>query len=149
MKRHAALIPLTHHHHHALTQVRKLRVAAKGTDGDRLGRAKKFLDFFHSDTLKHFREEEEVIFPLVADVVEAREALERVMIQHLQIHSLVHSLEGEVEDGISRPETLLRIAVRLEEHIRLEEKVVFPLIETIVGADLGSVTLLTRERAAG
>lgn len=149
MKRHSALIPLTHDHHHALTQVRKLRLAAKGTDDDRLGKAKQFLDFFHTDTLKHFREEEEVIFPFVADVAEAREALERVMIQHLQIHSLVHSLKGEVEEGISRPETLLRIAGRLEEHIRFEEKVVFPLIESIVGADLGSVTLAPRERAAG
>jgi hemerythrin-like domain-containing protein len=70
------------------------------------------------------------------------------MIQHLQIHSLVQGLEREAEVGVSAPETLLRIAAVLQRHIRFEEKVVFPLIETIVGvADLDSVTLPRRERA--
>lgn len=123
-------------------------MAANGTNDDRLRTAKQFLSFFHADTIRHFREEEEVIFPLVADVSEARVTLERVMIQHLQIHSLVHSLEREVEVGASAPETLLRIAAVLQRHVRFEEKVVFPLIETIVGvADLDSVTLPRRERA--
>jgi hemerythrin-like domain-containing protein len=149
MKRHASLTPLTHDHHHALAQARKLRSAANETDEDRLSAAALFLRYFHADTIRHFREEEEMIFPLIVNVSKAREMLERVMIQHLQVHSLVHRLEREVEAGIPAPETLVRVATALQEHIRFEEKVVFPLIETVVGdTDLDQVALPPRDRAS-
>lgn len=149
MKRHASLIPLTHDHHHALVQVRKLKSAATGTDDDRRSAARLFLEFFHTDTLKHFREEEEIVFPLVVEAAEAQGALERVMIQHLYLHALVHRLEKEADEGVPTAETVLRTAESLEKHVRFEEKVVFPLIETIVrDVDLDAVTLLPRERGA-
>jgi iron-sulfur cluster repair protein YtfE (RIC family) len=147
MKRHASLIPLTHDHHHALAQVRKLKLAATGTDDDRRTAAKLFLEFFHGDTIEHFREEEEVVFPLVVRVAEARGTLERVMIQHLHIHSLVHQLQTESEQAVPTPETLLRLAATLERHVRFEEKIVFPLIESFVGQLLEAVSLRPRVRA--
>lgn len=150
MKRHASLIPLTHDHHHALVQVRKLKSAAAGTDDDRRSAAKRFLEFFHTDTIKHFREEEEMVFPLAVEAAEARGTLERVMMQHLHIHALVHWLHRESEEGDPTPETLVGLATTLERHIRFEEKVVFPLIETIVeGSSLDAVSLRARVRAAG
>lgn len=149
MRRHNTLIPLTHDHHHALAQVRKLRSAASGSEDGRRSAAKLFLEFFHSDTIKHFREEEEIIFPFVVEAAEARGTLEQVMIQHLRIHALVHKLHRESEESVPSPETLLWIAESLEEHVRFEEKVVFPMIETMVEErDLDAVTLRPRDRAA-
>jgi hemerythrin-like domain-containing protein len=148
MKRHASLIPLTHDHHHALAQVRKLKWAATGTDDDRRTAAKLFLEFFHGDTVEHFHEEEEVV-PLVVGAAEARGTLERVMIQHLHIHALVRQLQSESEEAYPTPETLLRLAATLERHVRFEEKVVFPMIETIVGgSSLDAISLRARVRAA-
>lgn len=149
MRRHDALIPLTHDHHHALAQVRKLKSAANGADDDRSAGAKRFLEFFGSDTIAHFREEEEVVFPLVVDAPQVRETLERVVMQHLSIHAHVQLLQHVSENGPPTPETLLEIAGELERHIRFEEKVVFPLIESIVGGTrLAVVKLARRARVA-
>lgn len=148
MKRHEALIPLTHDHHHALAQVRQLRLAAKGTDQERRSRSALFLSFFRDDTIKHFREEEEIVFPLLIEAAEAREPLARAMLEHLRIHSLVRTLEREVEQGDPTPDIMVRVAECLESHIRFEEKSLFPLIESTAGeAGLDSVTLSPRDRA--
>jgi len=149
MKRHEALIPLTHDHHHALAQIRRLRVTAKGTDEDRHSTSRQYLSFFRDDTIRHFREEEEIIFPLVVEAPQARGILERAMLEHLEIHAAVHTMERELEDGVPSASSLLRIVGLFESHIRFEEKVVFPLIESISGeARLDSVTLIPRNRAA-
>lgn len=149
MRRHDALIPLTHDHHHALAQVRRLRVAAKAPGDERRAGAKHFLEFFSSDTIAHFREEEEVVLPLVVDAPEIKETLQRVMMQHLEIHARVRKLQSEYEAGAPAAETLLAIAAALERHVRFEEKVVFPLIEMILGrSGLADITLPPRHRAA-
>jgi iron-sulfur cluster repair protein YtfE (RIC family) len=149
MKRHASLIPLTHDHHYALAQVRKLKSAARRTDDDRRSAAKLFLEFFHADTIQHFREEEELVFPLAVEAAEVRGTLERVMMHHLHIHALVHQLHMESEEGDPTSETLARLAATLERHVRFEEKVVFPMIETIVGgSSLDAISLRARVRAA-
>jgi hypothetical protein len=50
-KRHQALIPLTHDHHHALVQARAL-IAAPDADPDTRTRvAKSFISFYGKDTL--------------------------------------------------------------------------------------------------
>jgi iron-sulfur cluster repair protein YtfE (RIC family) len=146
MRRHDSLIPLTHDHHHALVQAKKLRTAAEGQDEGRLAASKEFLEFFHRDTIQHFREEEEVVFPMVVDEQDLRGTLERVMMDHLHIHALVRRLAAECEGGIPRTETLLELASTLEGHVRLEEKVLFPQIEERAG-DLESISLAQRRRA--
>lgn len=147
MRRHESLTPLTHDHHHALVQVRRLRAAADGSDDDRRVVAMEFLEFFHSDTIPHFREEEEAVFPLVVEDGDMRGTLERVMMQHLRIHSLVGKLEAECEQASPEPGTLSKLAATLEHHVRFEEKVVFPLIEErAANAALESVLLRPRQR---
>lgn len=148
MKRHEALIPLTHDHHHALAQIRRLRVAAKGTDEERRGAARQFLEFFRDDTIVHFREEEEIIFPLVVEATRARGTLQRAMLEHVEIRAAVHSLDLELEDGAPGAAGIQRIVDLFRSHIQFEEKVVFPLIESISSAaSLESVTLSPRTRA--
>lgn len=142
-----ALMPLTHDHHHALAAARRLGLAA-GADGpERRERAEDFISFFQRDTLQHFREEEEEVFPLIVGETEAAEALKQVMIEHLQIHAVVASLQHELEAGEPTATTMESVATLLQSHIRFEEKVVFPLVETLADRDaLGQVALAERDR---
>lgn len=147
MRRHDALIPLTHDHHHALAQVRSLRSAAGGGDPERLHQAREFLAFFESETTLHFREEEEVVLPLVIDEPEAQPILAQVMMDHLRINALVSTLQWEAESGSIREETMSKVASALGEHIRFEEKTVFPLVERLLPEEtLGRVNLRPRNR---
>jgi hemerythrin-like domain-containing protein len=61
------------------------------------------------------------------DVVQ--EPLVEMLEDHARIRGLVMRLSDEVVGGAVRPETLREIGEQLEAHIRLEERVVFPLVE--------------------
>jgi hemerythrin-like domain-containing protein len=135
MRRHDGLIPLTHDHHHGLAQARRLRIAANGSDEERLRASETFIDFFRTEALAHFREEEEVVFPLAVDRPGAEAFLERVMIEHLRIHAIVARLEHELQSGKVSQETATDAAAALRSHIRFEETEVFPMIERVVPED--------------
>ena len=146
-RRHDSLIPLTHDHHHALAQTRRLRSAAKDNERELLGQSQAFLDFFHDDTVNHFREEEEVVFPLAVEDGRAKELLARVMMEHLQIHALVSRLGVEVAESRVTPESASELATALEAHIRFEEGKVFPMLEEVVADDqLSAISLRLRAR---
>ena len=55
--------------------------------------------------------------------------LVKMLEDHARIRGLVMRLSDEVVSGNVRPETLREIGDRLEAHIRLEERVVFPMVE--------------------
>jgi hemerythrin-like domain-containing protein len=146
-KRNPALVPLSHDHHHALAQARRLRLTVTGDANERLEQAGAFVDFFRSETINHFREEEEIVFPLAAKDLRAKPLLERILLEHLQIHALVARLAGEVAARQVSHDTAGEVAETLERHIRLEEKELFPLLEEIVPPDrLRNVALAPRKR---
>jgi hemerythrin-like domain-containing protein len=132
MKRTPELRTLSEEHHHGLVQARRLRRAAEGDETTSAeSTARDFLDFWQKDTALHFRKEEEVLLPVVAhyggDI--SREPLVAMIEDHARIRGLVMQLSDEAIGGNFRLETLHEIGQRLEAHIRLEERVVFPLIE--------------------
>jgi hemerythrin-like domain-containing protein len=132
MKRTPELRTLSEDHHHGLVQARRLRKAAEGEETNSAEAAVKgFLDFWQKETALHFRKEEEVLLPVMAryggDL--SREPLVEMIQDHARIRGLVMQLSDEAIGGNVRPETLHEIGERLEAHIRLEERVVFPLIE--------------------
>ena len=146
MKRHQALIPLAHDHHHALAQVRRLSLAAKANEQARLRQGREFLSFFDSDTTAHFTEEEDVVLPLVANVASLGEHVERTLREHSTIRSLVESLRAELKSGVPLVHTMEELASAMRAHIRFEEKVLFPVIEELVPDQLSSVVLAMRVR---
>ena len=129
MKRHPALVPLSHDHHHCLVQAQRLRRAAERIPAERREAAAAFLRFFARDTRPHFREEEERLFPLL---------------EHQGLHALVRTLEVELAAGDVSQEVMAELARTLEKHIRFEERTLFPLIEQVASND----ALRTREEAA-
>lgn len=130
MKRTPELRTLSEDHHHGLVQARRLRRAAEGDDppGKTAG---DFLDFWQRDTAIHFRKEEEVLLPVTArhGVDVTRDAVVEMLEDHAFIRGLVMRLSDEVVGGTVRAETLRELGERLEAHIRLEERVVFPYLE--------------------
>jgi quercetin dioxygenase-like cupin family protein len=127
MKRHPALVPLSHDHHHALVEARRLRRAA-GTP-ESAAAATAFLRFFASETVGHFREEEELLFPLVVEFEEARELLVNALLEHQRLHALAARLQQILTTGGELDGVMRELGELLEAHVRLEERRLFPLIE--------------------
>jgi hemerythrin-like domain-containing protein len=133
MKRAPELRDLSDHHHRALVQARRLRRAATGDEANMPEEtAEAFLEFWQEGTTTHFREEEEVLLPVLARYREdllGREPVVEMLLQHARIRGLVMGLSDEVKGGSVRLETLGSIGELLESHIRLEEREVFSTIE--------------------
>lgn len=132
-RRHDSLIPLTHDHHHALAQARRLEDAASQTDDtDRRNSANDFVNFYFGRAIRHFHEEEELFFaPLIENEV-AKPLILRAVSEHLQMHALVRTLKRQLSSGEIDSGLLSNIATRLTAHVRFEEQDVFPLIEKLI-----------------
>jgi hemerythrin-like domain-containing protein len=133
MKRAPELRDLSDHHHRGLVQARRLRRAATGDEANMPEEtAEAFLEFWQEGTTTHFREEEEVLLPVLARYREdllGREPVVEMLLQHARIRGLIMGLSDEVKGGSVRLETLGSIGELLESHIRLEEREVFSTIE--------------------
>jgi quercetin dioxygenase-like cupin family protein len=125
MKRHPALIPLSHDHHRALVEARRLRRAAAGPEPA----AEAFLRFFTDVTVRHFREEEELLFPSVVDCEGARELLVQALLEHQRLHALAARMQQQLAGGDSLVGVMRQLGELLEAHVRLEERRLFPVIE--------------------
>src|SRR5918911_5339012 len=109
MKRAPELRDLSDHHHRGLVQARRLRRAATGDEANPPEEtAEAFLEFWQEGTTAHFREEEEVLLPVLAryggEIVGGPVAEMRG--QHARIRGLVMQLSDEVSNSVVRPETL-------------------------------------------
>ena len=129
-KRHPSLIPLTHDHHHALAQVRRLNEARDVDDAAIVRRAADdFVNFYLGRARHHFHEEEELFFaPLVDDDI-VGPMVARAVADHLRLHSQVRTLRRQLTGGDISPGVLGGIADLLQAYVRFEEQELFPLIE--------------------
>ena len=131
MKRHEALEQLSRDHHQALFQAMRLKRAEPENTGEVVG---DFLDFWFTVGYLHFRAEEEVLLPAYSaygDV--SREEVIRVLVDHAEIRREAHELGATKEHP--PPERLHALGQRLDEHVRHEERVLFPLIEEALPED--------------
>ena len=94
--------------------------------------AKAFLQFYAEHAVPHFREEEEWLFPLVADSDEAQPQVVRALLEHQRLHALAARLRSG-DTAIAA-----ELAELLEAHVRFEERELFPLLERIVGGGLAA-----------
>ena len=123
MKRSRALTPLSHDHQHGLAVALEL---TRATDESAAAAADGFLAFWRTEGAHHFRIEEEVLLPgAAAHVPPDHEAVERVLSDHREIREQASAL-GQ---GAWPPVQLHALGERLRDHIRHEERVLFPLVE--------------------
>lgn len=141
MKRAEALRPLSREHLHALFAAKQLREA-----DDLEGATEVFLGFWRGDGRRHFRVEEEVLLPTWAAHAEVdREGVSRMLEEHLAIRRQALRLErGELS-----LDDLRELGRLLHDHVRFEERRLFPLVEEALDpARLGQLAEALRARAA-
>ena len=132
-RRHEALVPLTHDHHHALAQARRLKeVAGLESEAQRRTAANDFVNFYFGRAVRHFHEEEELFFAPVVDDPEAGPLVMRAVTEHLRLHALVRTVKRQLSSGEADNEMLVRISDLLTQHVRFEEKELFPALEQLV-----------------
>ena len=120
MKRHEGIQVLSRDHHTGLLFGWKIKqgIARQVSPG----KMQPYVKYFWNNHLKsHFEEEETLLFPLLkSDIVK------QAITEHKQIRQLAEEIIGAVTPGLPPLQTL---ADMLEQHIRFEERVVFPLME--------------------
>lgn len=107
-----------------------------------------FAAFLDGEGGEHFREEEELLFPLVAAAAgEPCPLVDRALVEHgrLRAAAVRFVRAGEDVDAGDLAET----AALFEAHIRCEERELFPLAERSVAAELDGLALPARVPAGG
>ena len=135
MKRSPTLVSLSRDHHRALATALKLRRASAETAGAARAAA---LRFWEEAGRRHFRLEEEVLLPAFAGHGDARHPLvARALCDHVVIRHRIDQLAAAPSASAI---DLHELGVLLAEHVRLEERELFVLIEqTLPPAQLKAV----------
>ena len=142
MKRHSALVELSRDHQHALAVAHLLQHADEPTSSQA---AAAFEAFWLAEARAHFRLEEEVLLPAYALYGQAdHPCVVRVLLDHMLIRAAAKRV-GRGNVSVAR---LHMLGQRLADHVRLEERELFPLIETTLteaeldglGAELAATT---------
>lgn len=137
MKRTPALQPLSRDHHKGLAVAQRLRRASPETAPQA---SAAFLRYWRADGRQHFRREEEVLLPAFAGYGgQCHPLVVRVLLDHLAIRARARELDQELDQPV---EVLQELGLQLADHIRLEERELFPLIErTLPMAPLAQVAM--------
>ena len=119
-KRHIALQPLSREHHHGLLLSWKIRSGfSKSIDPKRI---RVYADwFFKNHLIPHFEMEEAHVFSILED---DNELIKRALADHRRLNRLFKEREDDTK-------TLSRIEEELDQHIRFEERILFPEIQKV------------------
>lgn len=129
MKRSEALAILSRDHHHALVVAQALRRADQQTAAQARDR---FLDFWDAEGRRHFQQEEEHLLPAFAGHGDPRHPLVlQVLSDHVAIRAQASRIAATPPATVSTTD-LHELGQALHDHVRLEERRLFPLIEQAI-----------------
>ena len=129
MKRDPALTDLSRDHHQALYRAMRMKRAAEDDRGEVRDDV---LAFWSEHGARHFRIEEEILLPAFATGSDpGDQAVVRVLVDHVWIRERMDRLAA---DELNLAE-LHELGERLEQHVRHEERVLFPLVERALEPD--------------
>jgi CheY-like chemotaxis protein/hemerythrin-like domain-containing protein len=153
--RHPSLISLSRDHHHGLALALRLcqgetALLADGWTHDTGDQVLRVLQSFREELSPHFASEEEVLFPaLRAALPEQRDLIERLLRDHRALAAKIIALP--MIPATERRTALAEIGRLLQDHIRTEERILFPACEAgcapNVLAELGERLARSRENA--
>jgi hemerythrin-like domain-containing protein len=141
MKRHDALIPLSHDHQHALAQALRLQRSADDDPATQRSTLNEFLQFTDETIESHFAEEELVMRRAVAATGSPTllAEQERMLDEHAwlrarfaDLHQVVRASEHATLDAALLRET----GERLTAHVRFEERELFAMLQDELGDQL-------------
>lgn len=146
MKRHAALRDLARDHFHALVCAQALRKAVTAEETEEAARA--LVHLWNEDLIYHFREEEEVLLPILSRYGPPSEDpdVRRMLDDHALLRDGLRSLEMLLTSGGDYESLAIDLGQALEAHARLEDRMIFGRMEECLSeADLEEVAKLSRE----
>ncbi|RJP68126.1 MAG: hemerythrin domain-containing protein [Ignavibacteriales bacterium] len=136
MMRHKALTHLSQEHHQGLILAQLLKPNAPDYSGlprTISGKTDYAIKFYSSSLAGHFIKEEVILYPLIKGKNPKIDSLfADVFSEHKRIGKLVEELKivGNHE------KTLYELGQLLEAHIRKEERILFPLIQELIPAEI-------------
>jgi iron-sulfur cluster repair protein YtfE (RIC family) len=129
LKRHPALVPLSHDHHQGLMVAQRLK---RGDTAYRsVATIRESMKLLWSEELEqHFRQEEEVLFIVPGYPEEVQTMIDRALEDHRRMRELIEqSIDADAgEKG-------RELGLLLEAHIRFEERELFPMIQEVLGEE--------------
>ena len=121
LKRHQALVSLSRDHHFGLLLVWKIKQGlANAIVTDRI--SDYVLYFFDTNLQHHFKEEEQMLFPMLADDNALRQQAEN---EHAAIYEMIDRLRHDK----TNERLLLQFSEMLKKHIRFEERELFSYMQ--------------------
>lgn len=120
MKRHPLLLQLSRDHHAALKLAK--RIAQVSADGDCRALTATVAAMFRNDLERHFELEEALLLPCL-ERLEATESARRLLQEHSHLRTLAAGIEG------GHAVELKSFGAALHDHVRYEERELFPLVE--------------------
>ncbi len=130
-KRHSSLVPLARDHYHGLLLALRLQQGEKALERlwshDPAWQAKYVVDFYEKDLSHHFEAEERGLFPFITDVDGAQPLVDDLLRDHRRFEQYVEEFRADASQATR--ERLAEFGKLLEEHIRKEDRVLFPLLE--------------------
>lgn len=131
MKRHEALAPLSREHHGALILaqlLKNLTTVYTGLPADVIGKAAYAIRFYNEGLIKHFKEEEDIIIATITGMDVTLDTLANEIIAE---HKELQILFTTINDAVDLSAHLEKIGNTLEQHIRKEERIFFPLVQQL------------------
>lgn len=127
LTRHPALQPLSRDHYVGLVQAQHLLRAAQAGESDRRAALADFRTAWQQDISVHFMDEERLLVALIPEPT----SRERLLDEHARLRNLAsRALQGTEDPD---PDLLRQIGQLLNDHIRWEERHLFPAIEETAG----------------
>jgi hemerythrin-like domain-containing protein len=124
VRRSEFLQALSREHHQGLYVALQLIRATPDTQEEA---RRAFLEFWRSEGRQHFRIEEEILLPAYARHRPVDDpAVVRVLTDHIELRRLATDVGDEQTASVDR---LHELGIKLQRHIRHEERTLFPAIE--------------------
>jgi iron-sulfur cluster repair protein YtfE (RIC family) len=149
MKRAKSIYRLSHDHHHALKAAQLIKKDApvfKNLPGSTEGKVDYIINFYKEELIPHFYNEEEILFKIVKGRKQTVDLLiDEIKAEHKKISGLVRQLSIDE----NKAEILDKLGNLLSGHIRKEERILFPQIESILSEkESEQVSLLLENKSS-
>jgi hemerythrin-like domain-containing protein len=123
VKRNENLVVLSHEHHHGLVFCSRLKKANKADDQVLKSFVKEFWD---NQLASHFESEESLLLPLLQD----NKIAEQFLSEHDRIRKLIQAISENQNKNVK--EDALKLGILINDHIRFEERTMFPWLEKTI-----------------
>ena len=135
LKRNKALHILSHDHHHGLLLTQLIKKGGpkyKNMPDTTEGKKVYSIRFYNDELIKHFEDEEKILFPVVKGKDDEIDNLfTEIITEHKKIKQLINQLE--LDEDVEN--TLDELGRTLESHIRKEERILFGKIQEVLTGD--------------